>query len=220
MKTTFLLFSGLFLSVASFAQTSVKNSSAVSENSRIQNDKAGSQVNHSTSISSATNIQSDAANNVKSKSSAEIKKGKKSLATEKQKASAEAKDAKKAASTDETVSTSAHLKVNASGEHNKLSNNASLNGNGTASSSTSNEELHLKKEAKATVKTQADEAVKNTSKVKANVNKTTIKTGKQINTVTTGSVHTGVAAAHSVKVKPVSIKTGATVKTNNGIKIR
>ncbi len=220
MKTTFLLFSGLILSVASFAQTSVKTSNTTSENSGIQSDKSGSQVNNSAGISSATNIKSDATNNIKSRSSAEVKKEKKAIANEKRRLSAKAEDAGKSALTDGTVSASAHSEINAQSEHNNLSKDASLNGSGTVSNTSLNDELKLKKQAKSNVKSHADATIETTSRVKANVNKTAIKAGNEINAITTGSVHAGAAAAQPVRVKPASIKLGTAVKTNGGMKIR
>src|SRR5665647_341997 len=227
MKTTLLFSTVLLLSTASFAQTTIKNSEAIKDQTSIQSNKGGSQVNNSGSTSSATTIQSNAVNNAGHKSHAEIKKEKKAMATEKQAVATQAKEkgqeSKQMASEDHTVSASAHsnTKVNASEGDNNYSNNTSLNNGATVSSSRiKNRGNQLKDEEKAAIKTQANATVENTNQVKTNVNKTAIKGSEKINAGSSAAIHTAAASAHAIHPRPASIKMGTMVKTNAGIRIR
>jgi len=227
MKTTLLFSTLFFLSTASFAQTKVKNSEAIKDQTSIQSNKAGSQVNSSANASSATSIHSNIVNKAKNGSTAEIQEGNKAMAAEKQALAAEANDKgqriSKEASQDRSVSASAHsnTKVKASEGDNNASNNTSLNNGATVSSSRiKNRGNQLKDDEKAGIKTQANATVENSNQVKTNVNKTAIKADKGISTASSTVVHTGAASAHAIHPRPASIKMGTMVKTNAGIRIR
>jgi flagellar biosynthesis GTPase FlhF len=208
MKTTFLLISGLFLSVASFAQTNVKSNAAIRDNSSIQSDKASGQVNSSADVSSATDIHTEAISNAKRKSSAQIKKEKKALAAEKRAQAAEANDKGQMisaiASDGSSISGQAHskAKTDVSAKDNNLNNNASLNSNGRISATG--------------ITNSGNASVKSANRVKTHLNRKAIKARKKINATSANVVE----AAHNIHPKPVSIKTGAQVRTNAGIKIR
>ncbi len=226
MKTT-LLFSTVFLfSTASFAQTTVKNSEAIKNKTSIQSSNAGSQIDNSGNASSATSIQSNAVNKTQSKSYAEIKKGKKAAITEKHTLASEAKakgeESKKAASQNHTVSVSTHsnTNANASEKDNNLGNNTSLdNGAAPSSAKIKNSGNQVKDEEKAAIISKTNATMENSNHAKTTATKTAIKAGEKINTASSTAVHAGAASAHSIHVKPVSVKTGTMIKTNAGIKL-
>jgi hypothetical protein len=227
MKTTLLFSTVLLLSAASFAQTKVKNSEAIKDQTSIQSNKGGSQVNNSGNASSATTIQSNAVYNAGHKSHAEIKKEKKAMANEKHTVATKAKEkgqeSKQMASEDRTVSASAHsnTRVNASEGDNNVSNNASLNNGATVSSThIKNRGNQLKDEEKSAIKTQANATIENTNHVKTNVNKTAIKGSEKIKTASSAAIHARAASARAIHPRPASIKMGTMVKTNAGIRIR
>jgi hypothetical protein len=129
MKTTLLLLSGLFLSVASFAQTTVKNSEAIKHQTSVESNRSGSHVNSSADASSASSIHSNAVNKSKNQSRAEIKKEKKAIAAEKRAQAAEANAKGKLisgiASEKQDASTSADSKTEANAKGKLISGIAS-----------------------------------------------------------------------------------------------
>lgn len=220
MKKTLLFSTVLFFSTVSFAQTTVKNSEAINNNTHIQSNKNNSQVSNSGNASSATSIQSHEVNKVEGKSYAEIKKEKKVVAAEKNTIETQSKvqEPKKLAFQDQSVliSTHSNTKVNASAKDNNLSNNTFVKNSATLSTAEIKKKGNqLKAEKKAVIKTQAKATVENSNRVKANVNKTAVKAGKKINTISSTAVKSGAA---SIQIRPV-VKTRTMVKTNAGIKI-
>jgi len=237
MKKTFLFSAVLLFSAASFAQTSVKNSEAIKHQTSVESNESGSHVNASANASSATSIHSNAAHK-KNKSHAEIKKEKKALAAEKRAQAAEANNKGQMISgiaSDHSASTSgrskgqlisgiasegrsnsasAHskTKANVADEDNNLSDNTSLNG----TAEIKNRRKQIKNEEKENMEAAGDATVKSSNHVKTHINKKAIHAHKKINATSANVVE----AAHAIQPKPVSIKTGAQVRTNAGIKIR
>jgi hypothetical protein len=78
----------------------------------------------------------------------------------------------------------------------------------------------VKNEEKANIKAQADATAENSTRVKRNVAKTTIREEKRINTASSATVKAGTASAHSIHPRPVSVKTRTMVRTNGGINIK
>jgi len=227
MKTTLLFSTALLLSAASFAQTTVKNSDAIKNHSTIQSDKGGSQVNSSGNASSATYIQSNAANKAENKSYAEIKKEKKAVANEKHTVATKAKEkgqeSEEIASQDRTVSASAHsnTKVNASEGDNNYSNKTSINNGATLSTAhTKNRGNQLKNEEKAAITSKTNATMENSNHVVTNVNKTAIKGDEKINTTSSAAIHSEAASAHAIHLRPASMNMRTRVKTNGGIRIK
>ena len=227
MKKTLLFSTALLLSAATFAQTTVKNREAIKGQTIIQSDKNSTQANGSANASSSSSIHSDAVKNTENQSSAEIKKEHKAIVAKKQKIATEAKEegqkSEKMVSDDHTISASAHsnTEANAPAKDNNVSINSSINNTEILSSAEiKNKGKEVKNEGKANIQTQADATVENSKLVKAKVHKTATKAGNKINTVTSTAVQAGAGTVHAVKITPVSIKTGAQVKTNTGIKIK
>ncbi len=227
MKKTLLFSIALLLSAATFAQTTVKNKEAIKGKAIIQSDKNSTQTNGSANASSSTSVHSDAVNNMENRSSAEIKKEHKATVAEKEKIATEVKEegqkSEKMVADDHPISTSAHINMeaNAQSKDNNISINSSINNSEPLSSmEIKNKGNQLKNDGKAIVQTQAGATVENSQLVKAKVHKTAIKAGNKINTVSSTAVQAGAGTVHAVKVTPVSIKTGAQVKTITGIKIK
>jgi hypothetical protein len=227
MKKTLLFSTALLLSAATFAQTTVKNREAIKGQAIIQSDKNSTEANGSANASSSSSVHSDAVNNMENQSSAEIKNEHKAIVAEKEKIATEAKEegqkSEKMVADDHTISTSAHsnTEANAQAKDNNISINSSINNPETLSSAEiKNKGNQMKNDGKAIVQTQADATVENSKLVKAKVHKTATKAGNKINTVTSTAVQAGAGTVHAVKITPVSIKTGAQVKTNTGIKIK
>jgi hypothetical protein len=143
MKTTLLLLSGLFLSVASFAQTTVKNSEAIKHQTSVESNRSGSHVNSSADASSASSIHSNAVNKSKNQSRAEIKKEKKAIAAEKRAQAAEANAKGKLisgiASEKQDASTSADSKTEANAKGKLISGIASEKQNASTSTDSKTE---------------------------------------------------------------------------------
>ena len=238
MKKTFLFSAVLLFSAASFAQTSVKNSEAVKHQTSVESNGSGSQVNASANASSTSAIHSNAVNAAKKKSHAEIKKEKKALAAEKQAQVAEANNkgqmisgiasGKTAslsgsnkgevisgiASEGRSVSASANsqTKANLAAGHNNLSDNTSLN----SSAEVKHRRKQIKNEEKETREVSGDAIVKSNKHVKTRLNKKTIQAHKKISATTANVAE----VTNAVRPKPVSVKTGAQVRTSAAIKIR
>jgi hypothetical protein len=234
MKKTFLFSAVLLFSAGSFAQTSVKSSEAVKHQTSVENNRSGSHVNASANASSTSAIHSDVISKSKNKSRAEIKKEKKALAAEKRAQAAEVSNKGQIisgiasgetasnkgevisgiASEGRSISASTHsqTKANVAAGHNNLSNNTSLN----SSAKVKHSRKQIKNEEKQTVEVAGDATVKTSKHVKKHVNKKAIQARKKINATSANVVE----AAHAIRPKPVSIKTGAQARTNAGIKIR
>ena len=238
MKKTFLFSAVLLFSAGSFAQTSVKSSEAVKHQTNVESNRSGSHVNASANASSTSAIHSDVISKAKNKSRAEIKKEKKALAAEKRAQVAEANNKGQMisgiasgqtaspsgsnkggvisgiASEGRSISASAHsqTKANVAAGHNNLSNNTSLN----SSAKVKHSRKQIKNEEKETRKVAGVATVKTSKHVKKHVNKKAIHARKKINATSANVVE----AAHAIRPKPVSTKTGAQVRTNAGIKIR
>jgi hypothetical protein len=196
MKTTVLL-SALFLfTTGSFAQTNVKNNSAVTDHASIKSNEDGSKFQNATQASSTTSINSHAVKKAEKKAQAKIKKEKKTIASTKStlgaEASAKGQETKKEALEHRPDWATAHANVKAGGtdEAGKVNGNVSVNNSVAASA-------RLKKNK--------------ASEIKAN-NKATIKAGKKIKS----NVHSR-AALHA-HAAPVKINTQ--LKTDGGINIR
>lgn len=227
MKKTLLISTALLFSVITFAQTTVKNSEAIKDNTTIQTSKSGSKVNNSGNASGATSIQSHTATKAENKSYAELKEQNEKAAKAKQTLVMQANDkeqkSEKMASKDHSVSASAHsnTSVHASAEDNNYSNNASINDGATVSTARlKSKGTQIKNEEKAAVTAKTDATLENGNHVAAQVNKIAEKGGEKINATSTAAVKSGAATAHIVKPRPASIKMNTMVKTNAGIRIR
>lgn len=227
MKTTFLISGMLIISAALSAQTTVKNSDAIKSKTSVQKENGDSRISNSGSASSATTIQSDATQNAKSKSYAEVKKENEAVATEKQTLNAAAKtkekQIKKEVSQDRSASVSANSNAtaNASAENNNYSDNTSINSSGKVSSySLEDGSNKVKKEEKANIKTAVDATAEKTGRVKAVAEKATIKQQKSINAASSTTVKAGASYAHTIHPTPVSVKTRTMVRTNAVINIK
>ncbi len=201
MKTTVLLSAGLFLATVSFAQTNVKSNTTIKGESNIENSKVTGNAN----ASSETDIQSNSVSNAKQKSSAEIKKEHKAFETEEQSAVTKAKENGKKISTIASDKGS----INAQG---------SEKGNLTSTiASDGNNQSDVHSNASAESKLDANATVKNRGYVKSGLHEMK-HTAKKIETASANRIHSTVATAKGVKIKPVSIKTRA--NTGVGVNIK
>lgn len=227
MKKTLLFSAAILLSVASFAQTTVKNQGTLKNSSAVQSQKGGSEVKSSGSASSSTSIQSDAVKSTEHKTYSAAEKGKTEIAAEKKEIAAKAKTAeekgKKTAAQDVTVSagTQSDAKIDANENNNKTQGNANLSTEATVSSAAiKNSGNQMKQEAKNSVSAGTDLAVKNTNQVKTKANNTVIKSGEKINAASATTIKSGSSAAHSIKPGSAALKMNTHVKTNTGIIIK
>jgi hypothetical protein len=238
MKKTLLFSAVMIFSAGAFAQTSVKNSAAVKHQTSVESNKDGSHVNTAADASSAASIHSDRVNKANNKSRSEIKKERKALAAENRAQAAEAENKGRKisriasgqsgsasgsskgelisgiASEGRSGSASAHSKTNTdvAAEHNNLSDNTSLSSSAVIKRS----RKQIKNKEKENREAASNASVKSSNHVNAHLNKKAVKANKKINATSANVVE----AAHAVQPKPVSIKTGAQVRTNAAIKIR
>ena len=200
MKTTLLLTASLFFVSASFAQTTIKNSGSVKDNTSIQSNKSGSQLNSSGSASSSTSIQSQTPGNVENKSYAEVAKGKKTVATEKNntraKTTTAAENSEKMKPQNVSVSSSenSHTKVKAGKNESNASTRISVENNNSAAEN----EKHVSTTAKTTVS----------------------GTNKKIKETSSSAIEVGAKAKRVVQPRPASVKMNTQIKSNAGIKIK
>ncbi len=223
MKKTLLISTAFFLSAASFAQTKVNNSEALKGKTSIQHNNAGTQMNSSEKASSATTIHSGIVENAEESSSAKEKEGNQAIISEKEMVAAKAKSkvqqTKKVAAKDRSVSASANSNTNVStnAEGNNLNANSSLHGSETVSTTGVKTETGALKSAG---KESVHATLKGANRSQVAVNKTEIAADHKIKTASAAGVKTSEATIHSVRVKPVSVKTGAHIKTAAGIRIK
>ena len=159
MKKTLLISTALFLSAASFAQTSASNSEAVKDQTNIQHNKSGTQVNSSANASSATTIHTAIVKDARDGSTEQIKEDNQAMAAEKQALAAQAKtkgrQTANTASKGRSEAASANSKAKTdvtSTEDNNLDENSSLKGDESVSGSSDNNQVgKLKSEEKEDV---------------------------------------------------------------------
>lgn len=226
MKTTFLLSIGFLFSTVSFAQTTVKNSEAIKTNSAVSANKSSTQANTQVSASSETQIQSTAVANAKKESNYRVKNEKNAMLAQKEKLTAEARtkdrESEKVASKDAAVATSekATATANANAKDNKINNQAYVNTGAKASTDAMKTTGQIKNEEVENIKTEGHAAIKNSKQVKAEVNKTTIKTGKTLHENSSATVHVRAASTNRIHVKPATIQMRSIATTTNGIKLK
>lgn len=177
MKKTLLISTALFLSAASFAQTSATNSEAVKGQSSIQHNKAGTQVNSSANASSATTIHTAVVKDARDGSTEQIKEDNQAMAAEKQALAAQAKtkgrQTANTASQGRSVAASANSKAKTevkSTEDNNLDENSSLKGNQSVSGSSDDNQVG---ELKSTEKENVHATLKGDSRSQVTIDKTT-----------------------------------------------
>jgi len=111
MKTSILFSAILLVASSSFAQTSVKNQSAVSEAGSVQSARWGTKATNETGAASATTVQSNAVANTENSAYKAEARGKKAAVAAKEQAKKDAVAAKheatKAAAAEENASASA-----------------------------------------------------------------------------------------------------------------
>ncbi|HUZ59704.1 MAG TPA: hypothetical protein VMU83_13090 [Hanamia sp.] len=226
MKTTFLLSIGFLFSTVSFGQTTVKNSEAIKTNSAVSANKSSTQANTQVSASSETHIQSNAVANTKKESNRQVKNEKHAMLAQKDKLAAEARtkdrESEKVASKDAAVTTSekATATANVNAKDNKINNHAYVNTGAKVSSDATKTTGQIKNEEVANIKTQDHTAIKNSKHVKAEVNKTAIKTGKALHENSSATVHVRAASTNRIHVKPATIQMRSIATTTNGIRLK
>ena len=227
MKTTCLFSAAILLSIATFAQTTVKKQQTANTVSAIRTEKGSSEVNSSGSASSSTSIRSNAVNNTENKAHATAEKGKNEIAAKKQevitKAKTEEQQVKEATSKDVTVSANAQSNtgITAAEKDNKTEGNASLS-NGTTVSSTAitNNSNQMNGELIGTTTAGTDLTVNKVNKVKTGSTEAVIKTCEKVHVGTATTVKAGSSVIHTVKPNPAALKVNSQVKANGGIRIK
>ena len=210
MKKTLLISTAFFLSLSSIAQTTVTNSEAVKGKTNMEHNKAGTRVNSSENASSATTIHTSIVDNAKSGSTDKIKEDNKAMAAEKQALAAEAKT--------KGQQTAAAAKQKASVvEDNNADVNSSISGDETVSGSSDNNEAG---KLKSTQKENVHATLKGDNRSQVAVDKIAAAAQHKIDVASAASIHTGTGTAHSVRVKPISVKAAAHIKTGAAIRIR
>ena len=220
MKKTLLISTALFLSVASFAQTSAGTSGAVKGETNIQHNNAGNQVNSSANATSATTIHTTIVKDARDGSTDQIKEDNQAMAAEKQALAADAKtkgqQTASTASKGRSTATSANAKAKdaTSFEDNNLDENASLNDDEHLSSSTDNNGIGKTKSAE---NENFHATLKGDNRSQVAVDKTAAHVDHKIKTTSASTVHT--ANAHSIRIKPIPVKASAHIKTGAAIRI-
>ncbi len=227
MKTTCLFSAAILLSIATFAQTTVKNQQTANTVSAIRTEKGSSEVSSSGSASSSTSIQPNAVNNAENKTHATAEKGKNEITAKKQEAIGKAKTeeqrVKEAASKEVTVAGTAQSNtgITAAEKDNKTEGNASLNKDATVSSTAITDNSNqMKGELTGTIIAGTDLTVTKANKVKTSSTKATIKTGEKVHAGTTATIKAGSSAVHAVKPNPAALKVNSRLKANGGIGIK
>ncbi len=208
MKKTVLISTALILSAATFAQTQVSNHDAVKGQTKIEHSNTGTQVNSSQNASSATTMHTDVVKNGKSSAAATIKEKQQAMVAEKQSLAAKAK-----AQVQQTASVA---KDGATVVDNNLDQNSSTNSNGSVSVSNDNNTVG---KLKSSQNESIHATLKGDNRSQVAVEKTADKPAGHIKAASKSAVHTTAGAAHSVRIKPVSVKTGAHINTGAGIGI-
>lgn len=222
MKKTLLISTVFFLSAASFAQTRVNNNEALKGRTSIQHDDDGTKVNSSSNASSATTIHPAIVQNETDRSTAKIKEEHQAMKAQKKALAAEAKT--KGQQTANTVSeghsasANSKVKVDATtSEENTLNENSSLEGDENVSASSDKNQVGKLKSAE---KENFHATLKGDNRSEVAVEKMAAKSDHKINGASAAKVNAAASAAHSLRVKPLSVKAGAHVRTNAGIRFR
>jgi hypothetical protein len=224
MKKTLLISTAFFLSVSLFAQTTVNNNEAIKGKSGIQHDNAGTQVNSSANASSATTIHNDVGQNAKNSSANLVKEDKQAAVDQRQAINVDAKtkDLQTAGAASQAHSTAASANSKAklvatSSENKSLNVNSSLRGDKNLSASTDIKQVGKMKSAE---KENFHANLKGENRSQVAVENKATNTANKINASAAAQVNTAASAAHSLRVKPVSVNAGAHVNTTAGIRLR
>ncbi len=226
MKKTSLLSIALLLSAAIFAQTSVKNSEAINDNTSFQSNKNGSHVNSSASVSTHANILSEAGHKSKSKTYTEIPREKKAVATKIKtgaQAGSTAKESKKITSKEASLSGSAQTTTgaNTSARASNIRSHTSFGNHKTVSTFRSGTNAHqIKGEGKSVAITKNNATMGNEHHEATAINKSTIKEGNEEKANSASVVRSETSSIQTIKPRPVSVKTSMLVRVNGGIKLK
>ncbi|MCW3093643.1 MAG: hypothetical protein JWP81_4712 [Ferruginibacter sp.] len=219
MKTTLLFSTAVLLSMATFAQTTIKNHETVKTASTVQTENGNGKIESSGTASASSAVSSNAVNSTGQTAASAGEKGKTAIVSEKNvmdatvKAKKDQVVKKPAAEKEITVASAAKMEVIASEKDNKVPKNASLTGGASA---------------KSIIIQNNGQSVKNEVAVVANsalvagkqVKPAVVKIHEKINTVPATRIATISPVASSIKPVPVAIKATGNVKVNTGIRIQ